>query len=1032
MCYSCQHYDDTTPELVCAAFPEGIPEGIIESKVDHRNTLRGEPTFLQRPDAPEPDWEQIVPEEMSVVASLRARAHGLVAAASKWDTSEVSKSSKYRKKWDESKVERDTDPGEEGQFAKKGEGKKKKGSGRQSARDRALAEAKEKGYKVTEYEDGSVFIHSPDGGKGFGPPAKKESFEEFDRKRREKAKTPKQKQDEKTLRAMRRDFDRQEAKKAKDAERKPNPASDKAPPPMPKADDGKDQSVQGKIALALKTGKMPTDIFDTPGGVEDFMKYADSQGWETSTNEDGATVVLTPWGPMTLPRKKNTVKASGWTPKDRLLAVANGWALPDGSFPVRDVADWDKALVASAKASNPDTIRRHLVKRGRELGIPDAEKRALTAASLRKWDPLLHPRGRDGKFINKGGWIQGVIEWLDGTGATKSAGRVSDIRPNTSDPDDPLIIVKSRSGAIGEILASQASEAVGPKADLSNGRDISVSVSSVNRSGMPDTRTSATGSYTIGWGDEMLMVKDTGGMYDIDWWSDLGDGDADPEVSVYEMTGGELFDWISENLPPEYFAHFVGSPVATKIENQAEIQMAIDEAPADDFGRTDLGAPDLNDQASSGLRARDFRDNEPVTYQGESGWKVTNQRLSMMMDGGGGNRIFIMKDGKAIDVAANDVFMADRQAPVADNFGRTDLNDDRLRDQLRARVHGVGVGQAFTPVERGATETDIDFHRRVFADGQEKYKPVSAVEAAGAAYRRSIGLPEPSIPTESWTDLAAPWPHYERIGAGFERLESNPNDPAVKAAYADLVKQTQAQMKVLEDMGIRVEYLTPEEIIDRGLDPNGLNPYLTADAQAQDVRVNKRLMIASLGPYTEAHHPLLDSSVGGAYDQFRAVHDAFGHTAIGADFTRHGEYQAWLHHLSMFSGPARRAASTELTGENSFLVTRRQPAPHKAALLPVIFDPWDEFGSLQPAFYSPDGGDVVAPEGVVAPVVMASSMTAIPTPGDGGPGLAELLGYEVPADRLDMIDNMYGTYGVVKPRDILMGAVRLAQERAKA
>lgn len=46
-------------------------------------------------------------------------------------------------------------------------------------------------------------------------------------------------------------------------------------------------------------------------------------------------------------------------------------------------------------------------------------------------------------------------------------------------------------------------------------------------------------------------------------------------------------------------------------------------------------------------------------------------------------------------------------------------------------------------------------------------------------------------------------------------------------------------------------------------------------------------------------------------------HDVFGHVAIGSGFDRHGEYAAWLHHNSMYTGEARRAMSTEYHGSNS-------------------------------------------------------------------------------------------------------------------
>src|SRR6185437_12329266 len=80
-------------------------------------------------------------------------------------------------------------------------------------------------------------------------------------------------------------------------------------------------------------------------------------------------------------------------------------------------------------------------------------------------------------------------------------------------------------------------------------------------------------------------------------------------------------------------------------------------------------------------------------------------------------------------------------------------------------------------------------------------------------------------------------------------------------------------------------------------------------------------------------HPLLGGEVGGAYYRFRAVHDLIGHVATGYGFDRDGEYSAWLAQRSLYTGPARLAAATELHGEVSALWITRQLAEHKAVLL---------------------------------------------------------------------------------------------------
>ena len=272
--------------------------------------------------------------------------------------------------------------------------------------------------------------------------------------------------------------------------------------------------------------------------------------------------------------------------------------------------------------------------------------------------------------------------------------------------------------------------------------------------------------------------------------------------------------------------------------------------------------------------------------------------------------------------------------------------------------HAVGVSSnpqsdsLITKVTRRDGESDQAFNERVFQQGLEHYPPATALETAAASYRAEHGLPEPKV--TDWTGIEAPWERALVVSATFDALHSDPSDPTVKAAYHELVAQTNDQWNLLTGspeqggMGIKVDFVTPDDIKARYGDDEGLNPYKSAAAQRDDLVNNHHLAIASLGPFPEAYHPLLDSTLGGEYDRMRAVHDAFGHAAIGADFTRHGEFEAWTHHVSMFYGSARQAATTELHGENSFLVSHGGvPAVHKAALMPDRFvNPWDRLGNL--------------------------------------------------------------------------------------
>ena len=72
---------------------------------------------------------------------------------------------------------------------------------------------------------------------------------------------------------------------------------------------------------------------------------------------------------------------SAWDADARKKAAKSGVALPDGSFPIRDKRDWDKARRALGRAKNKDRVIRHIKKRGRALGIAKEKIDAVGAAA---------------------------------------------------------------------------------------------------------------------------------------------------------------------------------------------------------------------------------------------------------------------------------------------------------------------------------------------------------------------------------------------------------------------------------------------------------------------------------------------------------------------------------------------------------------------------------------------------------------------------------------------------------------------------
>ncbi|MBM2622920.1 hypothetical protein JIG36_46210 [Actinoplanes sp. LDG1-06] len=153
-------------------------------------------------------------------------------------------------------------------------------------------------------------------------------------------------------------------------------------------------------------------------------------------------------------------------------------------------------------------------------------------------------------------------------------------------------------------------------------------------------------------------------------------------------------------------------------------------------------------------------------------------------------------------------------------------------------------------------------------------------------------------------------------------------DPRADAAYAAFRRETMRQYDYLVGrrefggLGVRVQ------VVD-------VDPYADAVDMIEDVahRELKVFATASAGN----PHPFLTDAEN---DRFRAVHDAFGHAAIGRGFDGDGEEAAWLKHSGMYSSLARRALTTETRGQSCTMLLHLRGeafAEQKAVLLPSVF-----------------------------------------------------------------------------------------------
>jgi len=121
-------------------------------------------------------------------------------------------------------------------------------------------------------------------------------------------------------------------------------------------------------------------------------------------------------------------------------------------------------------------------------------------------------------------------------------------------------------------------------------------------------------------------------------------------------------------------------------------------------------------------------------------------------------------------------------------------------------------------------------------------------------------------------------------------------DPLTRAAYAQLATESDRLFGLItspdEPDPVRVRFTTCPL------------PYRDASELIASVTGDRLLEVTTVAADRHRRHPLLDSTRGGEYDRFRAVHDVLGHAGLRLGFDRHGEFAVWLYQ-ERFHGPGR-------------------------------------------------------------------------------------------------------------------------------
>ena len=240
----------------------------------------------------------------------------------------------------------------------------------------------------------------------------------------------------------------------------------------------------------------------------------------------------------------------------------------------------------------------------------------------------------------------------------------------------------------------------------------------------------------------------------------------------------------------------------------------------------------------------------------------------------------------------------------------------------------------------GHTAAALDIaEERLHRPADPALRPVPLAVEGARAYSAAAGLDDPH--REPYGHIETNPGRIRRLAQAYHALPMD--DPGAHAAFADMAAQVHRQYDHLTNrMGVRVEAVD-------------YDPYENHLQMADDLENNRHLAVLSTratGP-----HGFFDDETN---DEFRAVHDAFGHAATGRSFDRHGEEAAWLAHSRMFHGAARQAMTTETRGQNSTLIATGNFAPQKTALLPAGFlrreaaAPWGPGPVPEHAFLRPE------------------------------------------------------------------------------
>lgn len=259
--------------------------------------------------------------------------------------------------------------------------------------------------------------------------------------------------------------------------------------------------------------------------------------------------------------------------------------------------------------------------------------------------------------------------------------------------------------------------------------------------------------------------------------------------------------------------------------------------------------------------------------------------------------------------------MNHRQAAAGQRHPDLDENE-----RIYGAVHTSG-GRILRLAKTGASHADQEA-RMADQSGwtaHNTFKPVRFAIEGARAYNSKHGLGETH--QHSFDHVRQDADTVRTVGRLYDALPHH--QPEAVPHFEAMRHEVGRQFDHLTNtMGVKVH------VVDH-------DPYKDIHEMAHDLGTNKQIKV--MGTHVTGGHPLFKDHEN---DQFRAVHDVFGHAATGRSFDRHGEQSAYLAHSAMFSGHARPAMASETKGQNTSLILNGHFGPQKIAVLPRHH--WDD------------------------------------------------------------------------------------------